>query len=256
MITILGREFLNKHKWWLKIILIWVLISLQNLVFFSLYHNVSDFVDIVSFALLIVIICTLYLMFYLKNRGKNEFKINFSESRIIILSLLMTFASLYLINSFVHYKEILNGHLFTIDWRFNWMIENGNGIFLNVIFLIMTVLYTPLIEEILFRGLIQKYLLQRLSPLWAILIATVIFSLSHFELSKVPYTFVGGLLYGIIYFKTKKLIIPILCHCCWNLNDTFVTFSLQKTNTQSILTLLIVLLATVFFYLITKSISD
>ena len=245
--------FLNKHKWWLKIALIWALFIMQNIAIYLLYRTMdfgNDFANTILFILLIIIISTLYLKFFFNKRGKEEFIINFSESKIIVLFLLMTFVSIYLIDSFIHFKEILNHQFFAINWNFNWnsnWIIEKRRLYQSIKYLFFALLCAPVTEEIVFRGLIQNSLLQKTSPFWAILITAGIFSLSHFELSRIPYTFIGGLLYGIIYYRTRKVIISILCHFCWSFIAIFTVFTPNEANTKSILILVVALLTAAFF---------
>ncbi len=84
--------------------------------------------------------------------------------------------------------------------------------------LVMTVILAPILEEILFRGIILKGLINNGSqPVAAIIISAVIFGVVHFN----PWQFAGalllGLVLGLVYYKTKSLLMPILLHAFNNL---------------------------------------
>ena len=90
------------------------------------------------------------------------------------------------------------------------------------------VLFAPIAEEIIFRGLIQKHLLKKLHPRLAISISAILFALIHIEIiSRVLPAFLSGIFCGIIYYKTNKLIVCILFHSFYNLLAFFVGFPLN-----------------------------
>jgi len=84
--------------------------------------------------------------------------------------------------------------------------------------LIMTVILAPILEEILFRGIIMKGMLNnKVKPVTAIIVSAFIFGVVHFN----PWQFAGamllGLVLGLVYYKTKSLLMPILLHAFNNL---------------------------------------
>ncbi|ROH98048.1 CPBP family intramembrane glutamic endopeptidase [Chryseobacterium daecheongense] len=80
--------------------------------------------------------------------------------------------------------------------------------------MIMTaVIMAPIFEEIIFRGIIQKGLINKgVKPWKAILYASIIFGVVHAN----PWQFVGavllGCVLGLVYYKTKSLLLPMLLH--------------------------------------------
>lgn len=84
--------------------------------------------------------------------------------------------------------------------------------------ILMTVILAPILEEILFRGIIMKGMINnKVAPSTAILVSSFIFGAVHFN----PWQFAGalllGLVLGLVYHKTKSLLIPILLHAFNNL---------------------------------------
>ncbi|QIY90553.1 CPBP family intramembrane glutamic endopeptidase [Chryseobacterium gallinarum] len=82
-----------------------------------------------------------------------------------------------------------------------------------VVMLIMTVIMASVFEEIIFRGIIQKGLINKgIAPWKAIVYASVIFGLVHGN----PWQFISavllGCVLGLVYYKTKSLLIPMLLH--------------------------------------------
>jgi len=86
------------------------------------------------------------------------------------------------------------------------------------VMIIMTVVMAPVFEEIIFRGIIQKGLINKgVKPWKAILYASVIFGVVHGN----PWQFISavmlGCVLGLVYHKTKSLLMPILLHAFNNL---------------------------------------
>ncbi len=79
------------------------------------------------------------------------------------------------------------------------------------------VIVAPVIEEIIFRGIILDGLLKRYSPQKSIIISSLLFGIVHLN----PWQFAGAFLIGIfigwVYYKTGKLTLAILIHFVNNL---------------------------------------
>ncbi|MCB0525215.1 MAG: CPBP family intramembrane metalloprotease [Saprospiraceae bacterium] len=74
-------------------------------------------------------------------------------------------------------------------------------------------LFPALFEELVFRGVVQKQIMRKIGNPWlAIFVASLIFSLAHFQLEGLlPRMFLGVLL-GYLYWETKNLWVPIIAH--------------------------------------------
>ncbi len=129
-----------------------------------------------------------------------------------------------------------------------------------VIMLITAVIMAPIFEEIIFRGIIQKGLINKgVEPWKAILFASVIFGLVHGN----PWQFVGavllGCVLGLVYYKTKSLLLPMLLHAFNNLCSSVLIF---YTKTESfadafkvsewVILLIGIVLFSLFYYLFMK----
>ncbi|GGP01886.1 hypothetical protein GCM10010992_04060 [Cloacibacterium rupense] len=91
--------------------------------------------------------------------------------------------------------------------------------------------FAPIIEEILFRGIIQKGMINNgVKPKTAILISAFVFGFIHFN----PWQFVGafllGIVLGVVYFKTKSLLMSILLH---SFNNTIAAIMMKYYDTES-----------------------
>jgi len=83
---------------------------------------------------------------------------------------------------------------------------------------ILMVVAAPILEELIFRGIILDGLLRVYSPVKSILVSSFLFGLVHLN----PWQFVTGLIVGIfsgwVYFKTRNLLPSIIIHAAANLS--------------------------------------
>jgi uncharacterized protein len=83
---------------------------------------------------------------------------------------------------------------------------------------LLLVIAAPVLEELLFRGIILDGLLKNYSPITAILISSLLFGIAHLN----PWSFINGLFIGIfsgwVYFKTRSVLPSIIIHASANLS--------------------------------------
>ena len=84
---------------------------------------------------------------------------------------------------------------------------------LNAVLLFVTIaVVAPLLEEILFRGLLQNGLSKRL-PVWAaIALSALVFGAMHMDLYAMPPLVLMGAIFGVIYHLTGSLRVTIVLH--------------------------------------------
>ena len=126
--------------------------------------------------------------------------------------------------------------------------------------IVLAVIMAPIFEEIVFRGIIQKGLINKgMNPATAIIISSVVFGLVHGN----PWQFVGavllGCVLGLVYHKTKSLLLPVLLHAFNNLCSSILIFygdtesfaDVFRISEWLVLGIGIILFA-VFYYLFTR----
>lgn len=91
---------------------------------------------------------------------------------------------------------------------FKWM----NIDFTTPSTIIAAVIVAPIGEEIIFRGMITKLLLEEYRPTKAILISALIFGIIHFNPAQIPGAFIIGILFGWLYYRTGSIIPGIVLH--------------------------------------------
>ena len=93
------------------------------------------------------------------------------------------------------------------------MQDTFHGMSRNVFGIISIAIMAPLVEELLFRGAIQGYMLRKgMKPLHAILIASAIFGIVHMNPIQIPFAFAIGMIFGWLYYRTDSVVPGIVGH--------------------------------------------
>jgi len=91
----------------------------------------------------------------------------------------------------------------------------------NILAVILVVLCGPVIEELLFRGV----LLHRWAAIWnvrvAVIATSLLFGAIHFDMVGM---FVFGLLLSRLYLRSRSLHVPIFCHMLYNAVEVITGF--------------------------------
>lgn len=82
----------------------------------------------------------------------------------------------------------------------------------NTFGIIAITLVAPIVEELVFRGAILKYLLTRFSTWNAIVMSSAIFGIVHLNPTQTIAAFIIGMAIGWIYYRTRKLGTCIIMH--------------------------------------------
>ncbi|HDK7169223.1 TPA: CPBP family intramembrane metalloprotease [Clostridium botulinum] len=81
---------------------------------------------------------------------------------------------------------------------------------------ILEVIIVPIFEEIVFRGIILEGLLNKYKPITSIIVSSVIFALGHIYIPQMINATIFGMLVGIIYYKTRSVVLCIVSHILSN----------------------------------------
>lgn len=136
----------------------------------------------------------------------------------ILLSIGLSFILLSLtgvLTSLVPSYKAVQGQLSTINTSF--------------LMIIVGVILIPIYEEIFYRGIIFGYLKKQYSIVIAVFVQALIFSIMHFNFVQSTYTFLLGLVLGLIYIYTESIIGNIIMHITFNLLGTVIIPKLSAT---------------------------
>lgn len=174
------------------------------------------------------IICFDY--FILRKNGK---QLNFNFSTKPLSTYLVIFPMMFgmmliseYITSFVPTKGEFFGEFYNqLENQLRFLANDNFAIILNA------VIFAPLLEEIIFRGIIQKGMINKgVNPIKAILISSFAFGIFHLN----PWQFIGavlmGFVLGFVYYMTKSLLMSILLHA---FNNLVASIILIKFNSES-----------------------
>ncbi len=96
---------------------------------------------------------------------------------------------------------------------------------------VMTVVFAPILEELLFRGIILKGMLNKgVNPKNAILISALIFGAIHGYPWQAVGAFFLGIILGWIYERTESLLLPIMLHA---FNNGIASIMISNLKTES-----------------------
>jgi membrane protease YdiL (CAAX protease family) len=104
----------------------------------------------------------------------------------------------------------------TVLFGYPFLVAKDDITVLFFINMFNTIFHAPVVEEILFRGFLQKQFSKILSPRLSISITSILFAAVHFNFFKAIVALAGGLTYGFIFHKTNRLIICIVFHILTN----------------------------------------
>lgn len=88
--------------------------------------------------------------------------------------------------------------------------------------LIVVGVLTPVLEEMLFRGIIYNRLKTYYEVTIAAYIAAIIFGIAHFNLIQGLYAFIMGIVLTYIYEKSGNLVVAICMHCAANITTVIM----------------------------------
>lgn len=92
----------------------------------------------------------------------------------------------------------------------------------------------PVIEEYIFREAIEGQMLRSgIKPWKAILISAFAFGLIHFNPAQVPFAMIIGIILGILYYKTRNILLCSIVHIINN-STAIVQMSIYGENSKDI----------------------
>lgn len=81
----------------------------------------------------------------------------------------------------------------------------------------------PVSEELVFRGGVMEPLLRQGGKPWVAIVASaLLFGIIHFNWAQIPFAVFVGVLFGIIYWRTRSLVITCVCHVLNNLSSVWL----------------------------------
>lgn len=136
-----------------------------------------------------------------------------------------------LIMTFAYFGLTVSNEIVFSQFNFNFQ-----ELFLTTVLFILV----AILEEVLFRGYIQKNLMLSFNKYVALIVASALFALMHganpnISLFSLLGLFLAGMALGATYMYTKNLWYPIAFHFSWNLFQSLLGFNVSGQDIYSII---------------------
>lgn len=98
------------------------------------------------------------------------------------------------------------------------------------VFIIVMVLFAPILEEVIFRKIIFGTIYKRTNFIVAVLVSALAFAASHFDFTHMVVYTAMGIVFAYLYVKTKSIITPIIAHMAMNTVVVLGQYSLSEED--------------------------
>lgn len=123
------------------------------------------------------------------------------------------------------------------------MIDSSGISEYSLLWAVATLILPPIVEEVIFRGLILQYLGKAgASFIVANLIQAVLFGIFHMNLVQGIYTALLGFLLGYLAYRYDSIFVPMILHAIYNLFGT-VLVDLENMFLPDVLLVVIILIS-------------
>jgi len=112
-----------------------------------------------------------------------------------------------------------------VEKRARELADAASGGWVFVLFLIVVV-GAPVVEEIVYRGLLQQGLERSMNSTIALVVTAAVFAAIHLQPIVFPGLFAFALVLGWTYRKTQRLGLPIVSHMAFNASGLFAVMVL------------------------------
>lgn len=208
----------------LIVIAIITVIQLIFMITFDDLEKLKQFIFLPTFFAYVIFLPLYYSLSYVKGKKLLEQldikKIDKREIVYIVLfgigiSFILSILAGMLTLVFQGYSDISN------------MIEESNN---SLIQMLLMVILIPICEELLFRGIIFRYLKNNYNIVLAVVLQALAFGVYHMNIVQGIYTFVLGIALGLIYMYSESMLGCIILHMVYNLFGGLVIPTVMSGN--------------------------
>jgi len=204
--------------------------------------NIAFYISWLNFSTELAVLIYLFLFFFLLFPvGKSIFKYATTSSYVDIAMGGATWLIAFPIMIF--WGQLLNILIYLLfkvkdlpeQLAIQYLKMTMNHPLLFAMALFCIIILAPLVEEFMFRGLLQNWFKRYLGTYWAILLTAILFSFFHFSSSQglgnisiIGSLFILACFLGFIYERQKSLISSITLHASFNLISIINLLSLKE----------------------------
>ncbi|WP_270563298.1 CPBP family intramembrane glutamic endopeptidase [Clostridium beijerinckii] len=206
---------------WESIMILLLIIGLQVIggifiaMLMGILNNVSG-IEIINNAYETLIYNIIaYIIIYKSLLKKNKFEIKLRCRFDIKITLCCLFILIGYILTYDNTISLIMQKLVSESWIddiFTEMLQTPFAAFCSTVFI------APIFEELFMRGIILEQLSRRYKPIISITVSALLFAIMHLNVSQGVNAFLIGIIFGLVYLKTRNLIQTILLH---GLNNLF-----------------------------------
>lgn len=124
---------------------------------------------------------------------------------------------LFLANALPRMYELLGRDTEQLGDDVQQLSDAAGGLVEFALLGVFVVVGAPIVEEVVFRGLLQGALLRRLRPVAAVALSSLLFGLAHWQNLETPGLIAIGAVFGTLAYRTKRLGASVVCHMTFNL---------------------------------------
>jgi len=208
--------------------LLMVYIFIQSVVDFPLamldYYNGTEYLANPLKSFLLDVFSTFFIFYFAWRKAGVPLKELFPAGKfnllILIPLLIFLWAAQNIIGEInVQLEKVLPPPPWFLE-LFQRIFENDHGIYGAIL---KVVIIAPIVEEMIFRGVIMHGLMRNYSAFTAVFVSALMFALFHLNPWQFPATFTLGIVLGILMLRTRNIYLCIIGH---SINNGLVMFSI------------------------------
>jgi membrane protease YdiL (CAAX protease family) len=168
-----------------------------------------------------VIVCGIVFFFWYKREIKGEARgklKNLFTLKHILLLLLIGVGCQFFITGIMNIIQKYFSRLFANYEEQIKLLTDGN----IVIVLLLMIIFAPITEELIFRGMILHKANRYIPFVWANLLQAVLFGIYHMNIVQGIYAAFLGFLLGTVYYKFKTIVASMFLHMVINASSLLV----------------------------------
>ncbi len=208
------------------VILLFISGFLLPLIFEAAIYNMKEIYNLLLFYMFSYVCIILFFAIFCKNEIIDVIKDSYMKIKDtikignIVLLFLFGSVSTAIIQIVVYLLNMYLIHIRDGDSKGSYELVLANLIkhpnLHNLVILLtmisFTLVFAPVVEEIIFRGLILQSLRQKMNLKIAVILGALIFGLWHINLYTALCAFFMGIILSISYMRYKSIFVPIIIH--------------------------------------------
>lgn len=186
------------------------MIGLGWLIFWYLYNFTPELLSYGSYFILFMMYVTMLICGSIVSKstqlGTIHQTLGFHKIAFKFVLLAVAYAAFIWVGDY--YFQTMVMHIDMLQTAETWYSKQSN----MLLVFISTAVLTPVIEEILFRGILFDGIKAHLPPMWSALILSILFTFIHFNHAQILSLFVASMIYYHITQKSKSIVPAIIAH--------------------------------------------